>query len=104
MCCVSLGSSPFSGLTAVQDGPTSIVVSWDPFSEATGYRISYDSNGGHRETVSVDGQSTTSWTLTDLQNEQTYTISVVATVQDLVSSDIMKVEVMLSKQSKIEMI
>ena len=103
-CCVFSGSSPLSDLIAVQDGPTSIVVSWDPFSGATGYMISYESNGGHRGNVSVDGQSTTSWTLTNLQNGQTYTISVVATVQDLVSSDIVKVEVMLSKQSKIEMI
>ena len=95
------GSSPLSDLTAVQDGPTSILVSWSPFSDATGYRITYESqsNGGHRGNASVDGQSTTSWMLTDLQNGQTYNISVVAMVQDLISSDIAKVEVMLSKQS-----
>ena len=76
-----------------------MLVSWNSFSDATGYRITYESNGGHSGNVSIDGQSTTSWMLTDLQNGQTYNISVVAMVQDLVSIDIAKVEVMLSKQS-----
>ena len=33
-------------MTAVQDGPTSITVTWTASSDATGYRISYNSSEG----------------------------------------------------------
>ena len=65
-------------MTAVQDGLTSIIVTWTASSDATGYRISYtsDSDSGS-ETVS-DG-STETHTLTGLVNGETYTISIVST-------------------------
>ena len=71
-------------MTAVQDGPTSIRVSWTPSSNATGYMIHYTSvcDSGN-ETVS-DG-STETHTLTDLVNGETYTISVAATSNKLSS-------------------
>ena len=65
-------------MTAVQDGPTSIRVSWtppSPLGDTTGYRISYTGGGS----VDVDGGNTNSHTLTDLINGQTYTISIVGT-------------------------
>ena len=65
-------------MTAVQDGPTSITVTWTASSDATGYRIHYtsDSDSGS-ETVS-DG-STETHILTGLVNGETYTISMTAT-------------------------
>ena len=65
-------------MKAVQDGPTSIIVTWTASSDATGYRISYtsDSDSGS-ETVS-DG-STETHTLTGLVNGETYTIYIVGT-------------------------
>ena len=83
-------------MTAVQNGPTSIRVFWGPSTGATGYRIQYDSTGGHSGSETIDGSDTVSWSLTGLQNGQTYTISVVATYEDL-SSNAIQVEIILSK-------
>ena len=66
-------------VTVVQDGPTSIKVTWTPPSPLdgiTGYTISYTGGSSGIETVS--GGSTNSYTLTGLTNGQTYTISIVA--------------------------
>ena len=65
-----------------QDGPTSITVAWtppDPLDGITGYTISY-TGGGSSDSEAVSGASTNSYTLTDLTNRQTYTISIVAIV------------------------
>ena len=67
---------------AVQDGPTSIRVTWtppSPLGDTTGYRISYTGGGGSSDSVDVDGGNTNSHTLTGLINGETYTISVVGT-------------------------
>ena len=71
-------------MTAAQDGPTSITVTWTASSDATGYRISYtsDSDSGS-ETVS-DG-STETHTLTGLVNGETFTISMIATSSSSIS-------------------
>ena len=68
-------------MTAIQDGPTSILVSWSPSSDATGYRIDYDSIGGDSNSVVTSGGSTNplTHTLMNLQNGDTYSISIVAT-------------------------
>ncbi|CAI8054765.1 Receptor-type tyrosine-protein phosphatase S, partial [Geodia barretti] len=87
------GTSPPTGVTAVQDGPTSITVTWTPPSPLdgiTGYTISYTGGGSNNETT-VSGGDTNSYTLTGLTNGQTYTISIVATSPNqLASSPIMK--------------
>ena len=81
------GTSPPSDVTAVQDGPTSIRVSWTESTDATGYRIHYTSvSDSGNETVS-DG-STETHTLTGLVNGETYTISVVATSDNLPSGGV----------------
>ena len=49
---LSIAVSPPSGVTAVQDGPTSIRVSWTPSSDATGYGITY-TGGGSSDSVAV---------------------------------------------------
>ena len=60
-------------MTAVQDGPTSIRVSWIPSSDATGYGITY-TGGGSSDSVAVG--DTNSHTLMGLTNGETYTISI----------------------------
>ena len=67
-------------VTGVQDGPTSIRVTWtppSPLGDTTGYTISY-TNGGGSSDVDIDGGSTNTHTLTGLTNGETYTISIVA--------------------------
>ena len=70
-------------MTAVQDGPTSIRVTWTPLTplgDTTGYIISYtNDDDSHSDSVTVSGGSTDMETLTGLQNGDTYTISIVAT-------------------------
>ena len=68
---------------AVQDGPTSIRVTWtppSPLGDTNGYRISYTGRGGSNGSVDVDGGNTNSHTLMGLSNGETYTISIVGTV------------------------
>ena len=75
-------ASPPSGVTAVQDGPTSIRVSWtppSPLGDTSGYRIYYTRAGGSSDSVDVDGGNTNSRTLMSLTNGETYTISVTGT-------------------------
>ena len=76
------GASPPSVVTAVQDGPTSIIVSWtppSPLGDTSGYRIYYTGAGGSSGSVDVDDGNTNSRTLMDLTNGDTYTISIVGT-------------------------
>ena len=85
-----LVATPPTGLTAVQTGPTSIDVSWTPptpLGDITGYIIYY-TNDDNTDSVVIDGGSTDEYTLTDLQNGDTYTISIVATSQHLPSDTV----------------
>ena len=90
------GTSPPSDVEAVQDGPTGITVTWTASSDATGYRISYtsDSDSGSREI----GGSATSQTLSGLKNGETYSISIVATSPDRLTSSPITREVTLCEQ------
>ena len=77
-------------MTAVQDGPTSITVTWTPPSPLdgiTGYTISY-TGGSSSGSETVSGGDTNSYTLTGLTNGQTYTISIVATSSGLSSAPV----------------
>ena len=82
----SPGVSPPSGVTAVQTGPTSIDVSWtppSPLGDTTGYIIYYtndDNTDG--DSVVVSSGSTDQYTLTNLQNGDTYIIFIVATSEN----------------------
>ena len=72
-------ASPPSGVTAVRDGPTSIMVSWtppSPLGDTSGYRIYYTRAGSSSDSVDVDGGNTNSRTLMGLTNGETYTISI----------------------------
>ena len=57
----------------VQDGPTSVRVTWtppSPLGDTTGYRISYTERGGSSGHVDVDGGKTKTHTLMGLTNER----------------------------------
>ena len=74
---------------AVQEGPTSIRVSWSPptpLGDTTGYRIYY--SGDSSGSVDVSDGSTDNYLLTGLQNEESYDISIVATSQHLPSESV----------------
>ena len=83
----AVASAP-TDLTAVQEGPTSIRVSWTPSSDATGYTISY-TGGGSSDSVTVSGGSTDIYLLTGLMVDARYTLSIKATSQHL-SSDVVE--------------
>ena len=72
-------------MAARQTNPTSILVEWSPSSDATGYTIHYDSSGGPSGNGSIDGGSTNSFTLENLQNGEIYRVSIVATSANLPS-------------------
>ena len=72
---LSAAASLPTDLTAVQDGPTSIRVSWappSPWGDTSGYRIYYTRGGG-------SGGNTNTYILTGLTNGETYTLSIVGT-------------------------
>ena len=78
----SPGISPPTDVTAVQDGLTSIILSWTPSNEATGYRIYYNGSGGHSGFDDVNGGSTDTYNLSSLHNGHNYTLSIMATSID----------------------
>ena len=81
-----VASAP-ANLMAVQEGLTSIRVSWSPptpLGDTTGYRIYY--SGGNSENVS--DSSTNNSLLTGLQNGDSYTVSIVATSQHFFSGSV----------------
>ena len=83
-----VASAPTS-VMAVQEGLTSIRVSWSPptpLGDTTGYRIYY--SGGRSGSEDVSGGSTDNYLLTGLQNGESYTISIVATSQHLPSESV----------------
>ena len=87
-----VASAP-TNLMAVQEGLTSIRVSWSPptpLGDTTGYRIYY--SGGSSGSVNVSGGSTNNQLLTGLLNGDSYTISVVGTSQHFFSDSVTVVQ------------
>ena len=79
---VPVPSAP-TNLIAVQEGLTSIRVSWTPptpLGGTTGYKIYY-SDSDSSDSVDVSGGSTDNYTLTGLVMGATYNISIEATSQ-----------------------
>ena len=73
------GGPPPTDVVAVQNGPTSIRVTWtppSPFGNTTGYTIYYTGGDGSSGNVIVDDGNTNSLTLAILISGETYTISV----------------------------
>ena len=75
-----------ANLKAVQEGLTSIRISWSPptpLGDTTGYRIYY--SGGSNGSADVSGGSTDNFLLTGLQSRESYTLFIVATSQHFFS-------------------
>ena len=92
-----VASAP-TNLMAVQEGLTSIRVSWSPptpLGDTTGYRIYY--SGGSSGSEDVSDGSTDNYLLTGLQNGYIYTISIMATSQHLPSESIKVMNIGLGK-------
>ena len=97
--CYVLVASPPSDVTAIQVGPTSINVSWTPptpLGDTTGFIIYYTITDSSRSgSVNVTDGSTNEHTLTNLQNGDTYKISMIATSQHFSSNTVDGNSVML---------
>ena len=84
-------ATPPTDLMVKQDGLTSIDVSWTPptpLGDTTGYIIYY-TNNDNTDSVVIDGGSIDDYTLSDLQENTKYIISIVATSQHLPSEILM---------------
>ena len=92
---ISLGTLIPTDVTAVQDGPTRILVFWNMSSDATGYKILFESSGGKSGNETLSSGSTTSYILTELENGETYTISITAISPDHPASIPTEVQVAL---------
>ena len=86
-----VASAP-TNLMAVQEGLTSIRVSWSPPTPlgTTGYRIYY--SGGSSGSEDVSDGSTGNYLLTNLVKETSYTISIVATSRHFFSDGVTVVQ------------
>ena len=73
----TVASAP-TELKAVQKSSTSILVSWHPSTDATGYIISY-TGARSSGSVTVSDGSTDNYLVSGLQKGDTYTISNIAT-------------------------
>ena len=96
-CPPPVASAP-SNLTAVQEGPTSVRVSWSlptQLGYTTGYRISY--SGGSSGSVDVCDSSIDNYLLTCLQNGKQYTISIEGTSQHFFSDSVEEANIQLRK-------
>ena len=92
------GAFPPTDVRAVQDGPTSIRVTWtppSPLGDTTGYRIFF-SGEGSSDSVSVNGESSYI-ILANLESGEIYTISIIATSSHLPSESVMTAPVALGK-------
>ena len=72
---------------AAQVTDTSVMVSWTPPTDATnviGYRIFYDGGRGE-ESIGITGSGMRTVTLSKLTTGRTYSVTVVATTDDLPS-------------------
>ena len=77
-------------MTAVQDGPTGINVTWtppSPLGDTTGYKISF-TGGDISDSVDISGGNSMSHTLTGLTNGESYLISIVGTSNFLPSETV----------------
>ena len=83
---------------AVQEGPTSIRVSWSPpppLGDTTGYRIYY--SGGSSGSEDVSDGSTDNYLLTGLQNGESYNISIVTVSPHSTSNAAIVLDITLGK-------
>ena len=93
-----MASAP-SNFMAVQEGTTSIQISWDPptpLGDTIGYRIYYMYSSRSSVSVDVSGGSTNKYTLIGLQNGATYTLSIVGLSQHFLSQPVGNIMIEMS--------
>ena len=76
-------------MAGVQDGLSSIRVTWtppSPLGDTTGYRIHYTNGRGSSGSVNISDGITNIYTLTGLLRQATYTLSITATSEHLSST------------------
>ena len=90
-------AEPPTAVKATVLTPRSVEVTWDQSSssDVTGYLISYTTTASYTSggSVTVSGRSTTSHTLTNLEEDTLYTITVQATTSDGMSANSNEVSV-----------
>ena len=89
----TLVASVLTNLRAIQEGLTSIRVSWSPpipLGYTTGYRIYYCNSGASNGSVNISGGSSDNYLLTSLENGVGYNISIVATSQHFFSNNVVQ--------------
>ena len=94
-------TAPPTGVTAVQEGPTSVTVSWTQSGTVTEYWINYASAGGE-DSGSVGPITGTSHTLDNLQDGLAYIITVIAVGGDHLPSEGSQDTVQIRKLKMIE--
>ena len=90
-------TSPPTNVTAVQESPNVVLVTWNPSSDAQAYRIEYQCGQGGSGVVGHTGSF--SQRLLDIQNGDTCNISISATSAEHFPSDSVWVTVGLGKLS-----
>ena len=87
MFCFHLDLLAPTNVTAMVLTPRTIKVTWDQslLTDITGYLISYTSTASYTSggSLTVDGIGNTSYTLTNLEEDTLYTITVQATTDDI---------------------
>ena len=84
--CIYTAIPPPTTVRATVLTPRSVEVTWDPSpsSKVTGYLITYTTSASYTSggKVTVNGHDTTSHTLTNLEENTLYTITLLATTDD----------------------
>ena len=83
---ICVGVLPPTMVVVMVLGPRTVKVTWmaSPSSDVTGYHVSYTTTASYASngSVTVNGHSTISHTLTNLEEDTLYTITVQATTSD----------------------
>ena len=99
-----IGTTVPTNVGATILSPRSIKVMWNPSSllGITGYIISYTTNASYTSggSVTVNGGGTTSYILTNLEEDTHYVITIQATSNSIISPSSNKVSVVTSADSK----
>ena len=88
-CSLSPAALPPTDVAGVQDGLSSIRVTWtppSPLGDTTGYRIDYINGGGSTVSVNISDGTMKTYTLSGLLRQDTYTLSITATSEHLSST------------------
>ena len=92
-------TSPLRDVSVVQNGSNSILLSWTPSSNATGYMVNYTSSCGTNNRQLIAGGSTNEYRVTDLKDGGIYTVSIVAISDGLPSESVTNIITLMGVNS-----